>query len=90
MTGVRVETIQTSLTLSAACEVDRLADRSPTGRPFAALRGSYSPTEPVAHIDAELRRIRVARRSGSKRTAHVHLERLIDYVWGSDSDGGAA
>lgn len=45
--------------------------------------------EPVSHIRAELRRITTARRHGAKRTARVHLDRLIDYVWFSDPDGAA-
>lgn len=47
-------------------------------------------SEAVSIIDAELRRIRVARRSGSRRVASERIERLIDYVWFSAPDGGAA
>ena len=35
----------------------------------------------ASEIAAELRRIQLARRSGSRRAAHARLERLIDYVW---------
>lgn len=81
---------RTILTLSAEPELSREADRSTTERPNARLRGSTGRTEPVTHIRAELRRIRTARRTGAHRTARVHLDRLIDYVWFSDDDGGVA
>lgn len=37
--------------------------------------------ESASYIEAELARIRTARRTGAHRTAEAHLERLIDYVW---------
>lgn len=65
------------LTLSAAPKVDRHSDRS-----------AADPV--VSHISAELRRVRLARRRGANATARNRLERLIDYVWFSDPDDGAA
>lgn len=74
---------KTILTLSAQPELDRGADRSTAERTNAALRASEG------HIRAELRRIKTARRTGAHRTARVHLDRLIDYVWFSGPDGVA-
>ena len=77
------------LTLSADTELGPQPDRSAaaaphtTDAPIAALRGPDAATE---HIAAELRRIDTARRRGAHRTARVHLDRLIDYVWFSDLD----
>lgn len=45
---------------------------------------------PVSLIDAQLRRIDTARRSGAEATAERLTDQLIDYVWGPDVPEGAA
>lgn len=87
--GLPTNATPSYLTLSAAGELDPQADRSVTRPVGPALRGSQAAVEPVSHIRAELRRITTARRHGAKRTARVHLDRLIDYVWFSDPDSAA-
>lgn len=89
MTGVGVMSIKSYLTLSAAPRVDRQPDRSATRSPNDDPGGSYAPTDPAAHISAELRRVRLARRRGAHATARRHLEHLIDYVWFSDPNDGS-
>jgi hypothetical protein len=93
--GLPSGTPKSILTLSEVGELGHHADlttqaaRTATARPSAALRGSTARTEPVTHIRAELRRIRTARRTGANRTARVHLDRLIDYVWMSGPEDAA-
>lgn len=87
-----MNTPSTKLTLSAPPQERGFrqgTDSAATRRPIAALRGSQTAVEPVTHIRAELRRISTARRTGAKRTARVHLDRLIDYVWGSGPEDAA-
>jgi hypothetical protein len=76
-TNVRVYTPKTYLTLSVAPNLDREAAGGTTDLLPEDARAA-------SHIDAELRRIRLARRNGTPRTARARLDTLVDYVWGPD------
>ena len=60
----------------------RLGLSSPVRVPvMATTTDAPGVMSPVTVIDAELRRIDVARRSKARRTQRERLDRLIDYVW---------